>query len=159
MLRPPSVLSHQYARAKRVNTHVLAYERYLMQATSTAVWYVPEGGAPTLDAGSGPSGALAPADGAPLVTAIANTPGFGPPLPFLIGQFVLDDGRQMVMLHNQHVMFDAIPVITFAAGTRFLCQVSPSTGRERPLLGGAAIEAGSAVLVVASPTACEEPLA
>ena len=83
----------------------------------------------------------------PLVTAIANTAGVGPALPFLLGQFVLDDGRTMVLLQNQQVTYDALPVLSVdlsRAGARFLCEVSPLSGRETPLLSGFAIEAGSA---------------
>jgi len=142
------VLSHQYERARRLNSHVLAYEHHLMRASSTGVWFVPEGGKPTL--------AVEQAE-PPLVTAIANSPGIGPPLPFLIGQFALDDGRTMVMLQNQHATFDAMPVLRFElGGASFLCEVSAVSGIEEPLLSGFVIEAGSAALVVASPRPCGE---
>merc|ERR1740117_734139 len=145
-------LGHQYARAHRINTHILAYESHVMQATSTAVWYVPEGGPPEPN----PNNKAV----SPLVTAVSNTKGKGPPLPFLIGQFSLDDGRTAVMVQNQSPFFDATPVITFAKPTtpRYLCEVSRTSGREEPLRTGLFVEAGSAVLIVASSRRCEEPL-
>eukprot|EP01052_Picozoa_sp_SAG31_P041051 SAG31_NODE_6115_length_2164_cov_2.572881_1_plen_106_part_00 len=85
----------------------------------------------------------------------------GPPegLPFLLGQFILADGRTAAMLQNQDDRFTAIPNVTIAphlAGKN-CCQVSPKDGLERNAIWGfpwGRIDAGSASLFVFSDFDC-----
>ena len=172
------VLNQHYDHAKRTNSHVLAYADHLLTAKSTGVWTVTP---PTSSYHHGdlpgtlvPAAGVTPSVDAPAITNLTNT--IGPQLPFLVGEFVLADGRVAVMVQNADVAFNAVPRIVFAAASdgkqeggggggggggrspqQYICRVSPHSGQEEPLMTGLVIEAGSACLLVLSPSPCAPP--
>jgi hypothetical protein len=128
---------HWY-HAKKINSMVLAFGKLLLTARSTKVFHL--GGKP----GSHPP--PIPGSGSNLTECIVTSLE-GAPDPtglrghFLIGQFVLEDGRAAVLLHNQDPARTQWATVTFA---RFLntptrnasrvTEVSPETATEAPLM-------------------------
>jgi len=131
-------LTHHYDEAKRINSVVLAWEPYLLGATSTAVW----GPAAALSASTLPrqgedkhwrggnasapgSFALSWPQAAPPFASVSSHTAAGDPLQWLVGQFQLKDGRTAILVQNQDDRLSAAPKITLAAGEkRTLCEVS-----------------------------------
>ena len=145
------VRTQHYAEAARLNTAVLAWEQHLMGATSTGAWYV-----------EGRASLALPA--ACALAAINATAGAGPPVEdtaFLVGQFVLADGRMALMLVNQADRFAAWPTLGFrdarhnAPGGGAL-EVSQASGEEVALADASpgvagmqvSLAAGGALLIV-----------
>ena len=172
------MLTDHYEHVKRINTHILAWEQHLLNATSVGYWRIAAAvapqpvGTPGNVASQPKVGRSCAADGNPdsCVTWQQPEPAFadvrnwlnmGPPagLPFLLGQFRLADGRTALMLQNQDDRFTAIPNVTVSAHMAAMdcCEVSPRDGRERPAIWGfpwGRIDPGSAALYVFSEVEC-----
>jgi hypothetical protein len=168
-------LTDHYEHVRRINTHILAWEAYLLNATSVGVWQVaaesksqPGGNVASLPqvavacaAGTNPSGCVRWKQAQPAFVDVHNWLNMGPPggLSFLLGQFVLADGRTAVILQNQDDRFTAIPNVTIAPhmASMHCCQVSPKDGRESEAIWGfpwGRIDPGSASLFVFSHAVC-----
>ena len=128
--------------AKSINSIVLAFGRLLLGATSTAVLHP-----------GGPPGSHPPPVGFTNLTGmITSLQSAGDPSGarghFLIGQFVLEDGRTAVRVHNQDPYVTQWATITFeeelnkpteAAG---VLEVDPVHGTEAELLDDSPLHAG-----------------
>ena len=171
-------LTDHHEHIQRINTHILAWESYLLNATSVGYWRIAAAAAPqpfgtpgnvaslpragtSCASGSNPSGCVTWQQAKPGFSDVRNWLNMGPPtgLPFLLGQFLLADGRTALMLQNQDDRFTAIPNVTIAPhlAEMHCCQVSPRDGRERAAIFGfpwGRIDPGSASLFVFSDTLC-----
>ena len=131
-----------YYDAKSINSIVLAFGKLLLGATSTAVFH--PGGPP----GSHPPPVPKNITGC-MVTSLQSDPDpSGARGHFLIGQFVLEDGRTAVLVHNQDPYVTQWATITFeaklnqpteAAG---VLEVDPVHGTEAELLDDSPLHAG-----------------
>jgi hypothetical protein len=178
-LGDPLALTDHYEHVQRINTHILAWEPYLLNATSVGAWLVPAtAGAlapgshgnvaslPTVGtacaAGANPAGCVSWPQTAPAISDVRNEENMGPTagLGFLLGQFRLGDGRIAVMLQNQDDRFVALPNVTFAPpyASMHCCQVSSKDGRERTAMWGfpwGRVDPGGAALYVFSSKPCQ----
>ena len=129
--------------AKSINSIVLAFGRLLLGATSTAVLHP-----------GGPPGSHPPPVGFTNLTGcmVTSLQSDGDPSGarghFLIGQFVLEDGRTAVLVHNQDPYVTQWATVTFeaklnqpteAAG---VLEVDPVHGTEAELLDDSPLHAG-----------------
>ena len=128
--------------AKSINSIVLAFGRLLLGATSTAVLHP-----------GGPPGSHPPPVGFTNLTGmITSLQSDGDPSGarghFLIGQFVLEDGRTAVLVHNQDPYVTQWATVTFeaklnqpteAAG---VLEVDSVHGTEAELLDDSPLHAG-----------------
>ena len=129
--------------AKSINSIVLAFGRLLLGATSTAVLHP-----------GGPPGSHPPPVGFTNLTGcmVTSLQSDGDPSGarghFLIGQFLLEDGRTAVLVHNQDPYVTQWATITFeeelnrpteAAG---VLEVDPVHGTEAELLDDSPLHVG-----------------
>jgi hypothetical protein len=172
------MLTDHYEHVKRINTHILAWERHLLNATSLGFWRVaaavapqplgsagnvasqPRAGRSCASSGDPASCVTWPQD-EPAFADVRNWPNMGPPagLEFLIGQFRTADGRTAVMLQNQDDRFTAVPNVSVSSNMSKMhcCEVSSRDGRERRAIWGfpwGRIDPGSAALYVFSEVEC-----
>ncbi len=118
------MLTDHYEHVKRINTHILAWERHLLNATSVGYWHIDAAAAPkpagspgnvaskprigrSCAPGADTAGCVTWQQSEPAFTDVRNWPNMGPPggLPFLIGQFQLSDGRTALIVQNQDDRF------------------------------------------------------
>ena len=131
-----------YEHARKINSIVKNWGRYLLGATSTGIYRIfPGTAAPkpsSCKSGDQPPSSL---DGCVLnnvtdlkVSASEWTPKLGEGI--LIGQFTLDDGRTALLLHNQNPDFNIWPTIGFVDSVKLadVLEVDPVTGAETALL-------------------------
>ena len=131
-----------YYDAKSINSIVLAFGKLLLGATSTAVFH--PGGPP----GSHPPPVPKNITGC-MITSLQSDPDpSGARGHFLVGQFVLEDGRTAVLVHNQDPYVTQWATVTFeaklnqpteAAG---VLEVDPVHGTEAELLDDSPLHAG-----------------
>ena len=117
---PVLSVNEKYYQVKRINSAVLAWEPYLMDARSVGVFYC-----------SHDDGKISVAEGvqpseAPWLKSIAST------VDFLIGQFRLSDGRAALMIQNQNAAFNGVAKITFSSllEKNTMTEVSSHDGNE-----------------------------
>lgn len=130
---------HWY-HAKQINSKLLALGGWLLHANSTSVLEI--GGAVT----SGTPSAANTAIPGPIVAALSGTDIIGAAGHYLVGQFLLPDGRPAVILQNQDPYMTAWPTITFAAGVDvtkgMVLEVDPIHGTAAYLLDDSPLQKG-----------------
>lgn len=132
-----------YGHARKINSIVKNWGRYLLRATSTGVYRLfPGKAAPkpsSCNSGDQPPSSL---DGSCVLNNVTDlevssakwTPKLGEGV--LIGQFSLDDGRTALLLQNQNFDFNIWPTIGFVDSVKLtdVLEVDPVTGAETALL-------------------------